>query len=200
MQKELGEKWYQSFSNKDPNQWSREDVVRFLERCDEQIPTCRGQKGKQEWIAVKKKLEAMLLTFPQAATEEETSLISSKAAVAKKVKAPDKKNKSRIMYIEDKGDGLIGPARIGRVTLSKTGKTLYYRGQRFQSRKGMGFKSNYFDIETGKDYWISGPRKDGRDRLYGERLPVEIDENVREEYWTTIRKQPQKKENPLAWP
>jgi hypothetical protein len=28
--------------------------------------------------------------------------------------------KSRIMYIEDKGGGLIGPARIGRVTFSKS--------------------------------------------------------------------------------
>ena len=50
------------------------------------------------------------------------------------------------MYIEDKSDGLSGPARIGRVGLSKTGKTLYYRGRVFQSLKGGGFKSNYFDI------------------------------------------------------
>ena len=35
---------------------------------------------------------------------------------------------SRIMYIESKGDGITGPARIGRVTFSKSGKTLYYRG------------------------------------------------------------------------
>lgn len=31
--------------------------------------------------------------------------------------------KSRIMYIESKAGGLSGSARIGRVTLSKTGET-----------------------------------------------------------------------------
>ena len=34
--------------------------------------------------------------------------------------------KNRIMYIEYKGSGLTGPARIGRVRFSKTGQTLYY--------------------------------------------------------------------------
>ena len=89
--------------------------------------------------------------------------------------------KSRIMYMERK-DGLVGPARIGRVTFSKTGKTLHYRGREFRSIKGRGFKSNYFDVETGEQFWISGPRRDGGDRLYGERLPVEVDEDVRDDY------------------
>jgi hypothetical protein len=57
--------------------------------------------------------------------------------------------KSRIMYIESKAAGLTGPARIGRVTFSKTGKTLYYQGRSFQSLKGDGFKSNNYDIESG---------------------------------------------------
>jgi hypothetical protein len=95
--------------------------------------------------------------------------------------------KSRIMYIEKKAGGLTGPARIGRVTFSKTGKTLYYRGRTFQSLKGRGFKSNFYDIETREDYWISGPRKDGADRLYGEREAVEIDADVEREYWRDIR-------------
>ncbi len=43
--------------------------------------------------------------------------------------------RSRIMYIEYKGDGLTGPARIGRVTFSKTGGTVYYRDKAFQSLK-----------------------------------------------------------------
>ena len=100
--------------------------------------------------------------------------------------------KSRIMYIENKGAGeLAGPARIGRVTFSQTGKTLYYRGLSFQSRKGGGFKSNYFCVETGEAYWISGPKKNGGDRLYRQRDAVEIDADVRDEYWTTIRGRPQ---------
>lgn len=116
------------------------------------------------------------------------------------MEVPPEKSNGRIMYIECKGDGLTGPARIGRVRFSKTGKTIYYRGRTFQSLKGDGFKANYYDVETGEEYWISGPRKDGRDRLYGERQPVEIDTNVRDEYWVTIRNRPDKKENPLAWP
>jgi hypothetical protein len=95
--------------------------------------------------------------------------------------------KPRIMYIECKAGGLSGPARIGRARFSKTGKTLYYRGKEFQSLKGSGFKANYIDVETGERYWISGCKKDGSDRLYGERVPVEIDEDVRDEYWTSIR-------------
>lgn len=49
----------------------------------------------------------------------------------------------RIMYIEDKSDGLSGPARIGRVPFSKTGRTLYYAGRRFHGLKGAGFKASY---------------------------------------------------------
>ena len=101
--------------------------------------------------------------------------------------------KSRIMYIENKSNGLTGPARIGRVELSKTGRTLRYRGRTFQSLKGQGFKSNYCELETHEEYWISGPHRDGQDRLYGERVPVEIDEDVREEYWTKIRHLPSRK-------
>ena len=95
------------------------------------------------------------------------------------------------MYIESKAEGLTGPARIGLVSFSKTGATLYYGGREFRSLKGHGSKANYFDVETGDPYWISGCRKDGLDRLYGERLPTEIDEDVREEYWTSIREQPE---------
>lgn len=95
--------------------------------------------------------------------------------------------KSRIMYIESKAEGLTGPARIGRVTFSKSGSTIYYAGRSFQSLKGLGFKSNYFDVQTGEHYWISGPRKDGRDRLYASAIPVAIDDDVHDEYWSNIR-------------
>lgn len=48
-------------------------------------------------------------------------------------------------------------------------------------QRGRGFKHNYIDIETGDPFWISGPRRDGRDRLYGERLETTIDDDVRDE-------------------
>jgi hypothetical protein len=96
--------------------------------------------------------------------------------------------KTRIMYIESKSGTLNGPARIGRVTFSKTSKSLTYRGRTFQSLKGRGFKANYFDVDTGEEFWISGPRKDGQDRLYAESTrPIEIDDDVAEAYWRDIR-------------
>jgi hypothetical protein len=98
--------------------------------------------------------------------------------------------KPRIMYIESKAEGLVGPARIGRVTYSKTGRTLFYGGKAFRSLNGRGFKANYYDVESGDEYWISGCRKDGRDRLYTSNLPIEIDEDVRAEYWELIRAKP----------
>jgi hypothetical protein len=81
------------------------------------------------------------------------------------------------------------------VTFSRTGATPYYGGKSFGSLGGTGFKANYSCSETGEQYWISGPRKDGTDRLYKSDLPVEIDEDVREEYWTEIRKRPELKDH-----
>lgn len=100
---------------------------------------------------------------------------------------------SRIMYIEEKSGGLNGPARIGRVRFSKSGKTIYYGGRTLQSLNGRGFKSNYFDIATGEEFWISGCKKRGGDRLYGG--SVTIDDDVRVEYWTEIRGLPEYKEH-----
>ena len=96
------------------------------------------------------------------------------------------------MYIESKAEGLSGEARIGRVSFSKTGRTVHYGGKTFRSLKGAGFKANYYDVATGEEYWISGPKKDGTDRLYGERVPVLVDEEVRDEYWSAIRGQPER--------
>ncbi len=59
----------------------------------------------------------------------------------------------RIMYIENKSEGLDGPGRIGWVEFSKSGRSF---------------------------------------KLYGG--VVEIDDDAREEYWTTIRNLPQNKE------
>ena len=98
-----------------------------------------------------------------------------------------KLERSRIMYIEDKSSGLEGDARVGRVYFSKSGKTLYCRGRKFQSLKGMGFKANYYDIDNGDEFWISGPRKDKNDRLYGGNQGVEIDEDIKEEYLKILK-------------
>jgi len=89
------------------------------------------------------------------------------------------------MYLES--GGLNGPARIGRVYFSKTGRTLYYKGRKFRSLKGSGFKANYFDVDTGAEFWISGPRKDRSDRLHGGHLGVEVDADILGEYHAYVR-------------
>lgn len=99
------------------------------------------------------------------------------------------------MYIESKAAGLNGAARIGRVSFSKTGRTLHYGDLSFLRVKG-GYKYNCVRVDEenySEEWWISGPRRDGRDRLYVCNLPIEVDDDVREEYWTSIRKQPERK-------
>jgi hypothetical protein len=92
----------------------------------------------------------------------------------------------RIMYIENKVGGLDGPGRIGWVELSRSGQTYYYRGRSLL--KVQGYKYNCLDVENRDVYWVSGPRADGADKLYGG--VVEIDEDARVAYWTEVRKRP----------
>ena len=94
--------------------------------------------------------------------------------------------KARIMYIERKDDGVTRSGRIGRVTFSKTGSTLYYGGKSFKSLKGGGSNPNYYEIESGDKYWITGCKKSG----YVGETSIEIDEDVRDEYWNKIRDWP----------
>lgn len=56
------------------------------------------------------------------------------------------------MEIKSNGGGLTGPARIGYVSFSKTGKTIYYRGAELQSLKGASYKANYVDVNTNEEY------------------------------------------------
>lgn len=97
------------------------------------------------------------------------------------------------MYIENKsaGDGVTGPARIGCVRFSKPRRSLYYDDRLFQPLGGQGFKANFFEAQSGDEYWISGCKKNGGDRLYGG--VIEIDDDVREEYWIEIRNAPEDK-------
>lgn len=99
---------------------------------------------------------------------------------------------SRIMHIEHKGDALTGAAWIGRVSFSKTGRTVYYRDLCLQRLPNGGFKANHYDVVSGEQYWVSGPKRSGGDRLHGERVPVRVDDDVREEYWVDVRGLPQR--------
>lgn len=65
---------------------------------------------------------------------------------------------------------------------------MYYNGKAFI--KVVGYKYNCIEGETGEEYWISGCKKNGADSLYGTGIPIVIDEDIREEYWTSIRNLP----------
>lgn len=95
----------------------------------------------------------------------------------------------RVMWIEYKGKDIVGPARIGWVTVTDRGKRVDYRGRSFRTLAGAGFKANFYETETGERYWISGCRKDGRDALYN--TDVEVDDDALQEYWLNIRKKPE---------
>lgn len=93
------------------------------------------------------------------------------------------------MYIEPGGGLARAGGRIGLVQFSRSGRTLKYNGQLFESLNGAGYKANYFNVETGEWFWICGPRRDGRDALYS--MLVEIDDDVKTEYWQDIRSSPE---------
>jgi hypothetical protein len=73
-----------------------------------------------------------------------------------------------LRYIELKsGHSDNGPAWIGYVTPSKTGRTLYFNGRGLMKLKGQrrgDSGGNYVDMETGQSFWVSGVKKNGEDR------------------------------------
>src|ERR1035438_4699167 len=68
-----------------------------------------------------------------------------------------------LRYVELKsGHSDNGPAWIGYVTSSKTGRTLYFNGRGLMKLKGQrrgASGGNYVDMETGESFWVSGVKK-----------------------------------------
>ena len=91
--------------------------------------------------------------------------------------------KDRLIYVELKsGYSGDGPAWIGIAGASKTGATIYSNGKAFKSLKGSGLGANYFDIETGDEYWISGIKKNNQDRHWAGGGEVAIDRLAVDDY------------------
>jgi len=142
----------------------------------------------------KKATPEQLETYQQSQEFKPSAIIPS-------ARSKGERGSSRIMYIELKsGDGHNdrGAARIRRVTFSKSGKSIYYRDLKLQSLKGAGLCANYYEVESGDEYWVSGCKKNGQDRHWAGGGTVEIDDDVRGEYWTDIRKKPEKKNEKFA--
>lgn len=130
----------------------------------------------------------------------------------------------RIMYIEQKtwvsvleAYGSHKPsAFIGRVTFSRSGKTIYYKDKAFVRLYKGGISGNHAGYdreayeawqnsgETGfipgylGEFWISGPKKNGKDSHYEVVPKIYIDEDVREEYWRDIRNKPENIDRPIS--
>ena len=93
------------------------------------------------------------------------------------------KMKHRLIYVELKsGHADNGPAWIGYADTSKSGRTIYFNDRAFQSCKGGGIGANYFDIESGDEYWISGIKKEGGDRHWAGGGIISIQREAVDEY------------------
>ncbi len=84
-----------------------------------------------------------------------------------------------LMYIELKtGYSDDGPAWIGYVKASRSGRTLYFNDHAFRRLEG----GNFVDLETGEDYWISGIKKRGTNRHWAGSGSITIDCRAVPEY------------------
>jgi hypothetical protein len=97
--------------------------------------------------------------------------------------------KSEIKYIELKtGYNHDGPAWIGLVSFSKSGKTIYFNGRAFQSIGSDRIRGNFYDIENGEEYWISGVKKDQTDRHQFGNGQIQIEERAVNDYLAIIKR------------
>jgi hypothetical protein len=76
-----------------------------------------------------------------------------------------------------------GPASISRVTINRTGKTIYFLDRVLARIRGGGVKGNYYDAQTGEEYWVSGVKRNGEGRHWVGSGSVEIDDDARYEYY-----------------
>lgn len=80
------------------------------------------------------------------------------------------------------GDLYGAHGRIGWVTFSKSGRTVYYKDKTLKRAKGGGISGNFHDEDTGEEYWVSGIKKRGSNAHPAEIIKIEVDDDAREEY------------------
>ena len=88
-----------------------------------------------------------------------------------------------LRYIELKsGQGDRGPAWIARVKMSRTGTTVYFDDRALKRLRGGGVSGNFFDLESGEEFWVSGVKKNGEDRHWAGSGKVLVERSAVEEY------------------
>jgi hypothetical protein len=102
------------------------------------------------------------------------------------IRRPARRTVSRpvtmLRYVELKtGYKDNGPAWIGYVNVSRSGRTVYFNGKAFK-RSTQGASANYYDIETYEKYWISGIKKRGGDRHWAGSGKITIEASAVDEY------------------
>ena len=98
--------------------------------------------------------------------------------------------KKELKYIELKSSerNHNGFACIGLVSFSKSGKTIYFDGKGFKSLNGTGISGNYYEIESGDEYWISGVKKNMSDRHLFGNGKIFVEKRILDEYLKLIGK------------
>jgi hypothetical protein len=96
------------------------------------------------------------------------------------------------MYIEHKTEqNDRGSAWIGKVEFSKSGQTVYFNGCAYKKTTGTAYaysgSSNYYDLESREEYWISGIKKNGQDRHWAGGGKIMIDRKVADEYLELVK-------------
>jgi len=87
------------------------------------------------------------------------------------------------MYVENKNGDIDGvPGRIGWVTFSRSGRSVFYRGRTLKRMKGGGISGNFYDEATGDEYWISGVKRKGSNRHWASSIKIEVDADAQAEY------------------
>jgi hypothetical protein len=86
-----------------------------------------------------------------------------------------------LKYIELKsGYQDDGPAWIGWALPSKSGKMLYFNDHAFL--RCIGISGNYYDVETGDEYWISSVKKNGQDRHWAGNGKIRVAQDAVDAY------------------
>ncbi|WP_344104519.1 hypothetical protein [Myceligenerans crystallogenes] len=87
----------------------------------------------------------------------------------------------RLMFVQLKsGYGTDrGPSWICWVDFTRSWATARFHGRELRRWRVVG--ANFYDAETGEEFWVSGPKQDRTDTRYGPGAP-EIDDDARDAY------------------